>query len=290
MRNGQSNKRMPRKMEKFVVGYHCLNPIYLECCAFADDIILFANTQEKLKKNVGLWKEVLESQGLFLNINKTKAMVISNDEKSIKMIVNEETIEQVNSYKYLGSIVDSRGKSEEELNSRIQAANRVYYALQNKFLKHKEITEKTKISIYKAIYLPILLHGAENWILTKRQEQRVQAIEMKYLRKVMGVRRTDRIRNTEIRSKLKVKSAKEIIENKKLNWFGHLVRMPNDRNVKKIWKAAPGGKNKRGRPKTTWNNSVANILGRRGQVWNSATALAGDRKQWKKFVTSTSTP
>lgn len=84
---------------------------------------------------------------------------------------------------------------EEELNKRIQTANRVYCALQGKFLGHKEITRKTNIPIYKAINLIIFLHGPQNQTLTKRQDKRTQASEMKFYRGVLRVGRTEKKKN-----------------------------------------------------------------------------------------------
>lgn len=63
-------------------------------------------------------------------------------------------IEQVNSYKYLGSVVESKGNVDEDLNKGIHAAKGVYYALARKFLHRME----TKLATYKSMYLPVLLN------------------------------------------------------------------------------------------------------------------------------------
>lgn len=74
------------------------------------------------------------------------------------------------------------GKVDEELNKRINAVNRAYYALVKKFREQKESSRKTKVAIYKSIYLPKLLFGeGQNWILSERQKKRLQAVEMKFL-------------------------------------------------------------------------------------------------------------
>ncbi|CAG9830820.1 unnamed protein product [Diabrotica balteata] len=74
-----------------------------------------------------------------------------------------------------------------------------------------------------------MTYGTENWILNKRHQSRIQAAEMKYPRKTIGEKRTDRIRNEEIRERLKIKPILDSIKEKKLAWFGHLTRMDNNR-------------------------------------------------------------
>jgi hypothetical protein len=57
-----------------------------------------------------------------------------------------------------------------------------------------------------------LLHGAESWTCTKREESKIQAMEMKFLRDIIGKTRRDRIRNDDIREQLKVDDIKTDIE------------------------------------------------------------------------------
>ena len=54
------------------------------------------------------------------------------------------------------------------------------------------------------IYLKrILLNGAETWTTTKREDNKIQAMEMKFLRVILN-KTKDRIRNTNIRLELGV--------------------------------------------------------------------------------------
>jgi hypothetical protein len=54
-----------------------------------------------------------------------------------------------------------------------------------------------------------LLHGAESWTYTKREESKIQAMEMKFLREILGKTRRDKIRD-DIREQLKVDDIKTI--------------------------------------------------------------------------------
>lgn len=43
---------------------------------FADDIVVVAESAEKLEYNLGMWEEELRSRGFKINIAKTKTMVV----------------------------------------------------------------------------------------------------------------------------------------------------------------------------------------------------------------------
>lgn len=269
---------------KYTIGYYKLQPVKIEACAFADDIVLVAKSERELEININVWVDILKKYNLIVNNEKTKVMAISHKEENINIRMGEETLEQVEVFKYLGIILNNKGTQEKEIGNRIKIATKTYNAIYKKFLNKKEISPKTKLTVYNTVYTPILIYGAENWVLNKNQMNRLQAAEMRYLRKVAGVKRTDKLRNEYIRDNLKTKPLKSKIEERKLKWAGHLIRMDNTRQVKKIWEAKKIGKNRRGRPRKTWNNSVAEILKSKGKSWKEARILAGDRKKWRNFV------
>jgi hypothetical protein len=66
----------------------------------------------------------------------------------------------------------------------------------------------------------ILLYGSETWTCTEREESKLQAAEMKFLRATVGQTRRDRIRNTYIKGELKMEEIQNHIERSRLRWFG----------------------------------------------------------------------
>ena len=73
--------------------------------------------------------------------------------------------------------------------------------------------------------MPILSYSAKTLVLIKKDKSRVQAAEMRILRSIEGKTRRDRIRNTEIRERLGIRSLQEYIEQQLLQWFGHVKWM-----------------------------------------------------------------
>lgn len=86
-----------------------------------------------------------------------------------------------------------------------------------------------------------------------------------YLKKVIEARRIYKRRNEDIRKKLKVKSVKREIGEKKLKWAGNMIKLNETLQVKTVCNARGREKNKTGMPRQTWNNNVNEILEKRGK-------------------------
>ncbi|KAI4468178.1 hypothetical protein MML48_2g00010220 [Holotrichia oblita] len=142
------------------------------------------------------------------------------------------------------------------------------------------------MNVYKAVYRPILTYGCESWIVTEQEKRQVGAVEMKYLRKVRGVTKRDRMRNEDIRRDLEIEPIEKFIEQRQLGWWGHLQRMNNSTQVKKAWEAKAQGRRGRGRPKQTWSGVVGKIIVQRNLEWREARRLAQRRKDWNKWIRS----
>jgi hypothetical protein len=59
--------------------------------------------------------------------------------------------------------------------------------------------------------VPVLSYVSETWTPRKRDWNRIQAAEMKYLRAVKGCTRSDQIRNRDIRNELGISPSSEQI-------------------------------------------------------------------------------
>lgn len=275
-----------QRLRPFYVGYRNLERVNLSECAFADDIAIIAGSEADLQYNLNIWNDILEDNGMKVNIAKTKVMVVAEENRNTNISLNGELIEQVSSFQYLGVTLEEKGNQEAELNARLDRVNKVYHALSKGLINKKEVSRNTKIKVYKAVYRPILTYGCETWVLSEREKSKVGAAEMKYLRRVKGVTRRDRIRNDDIRAELNIKSVQEYIEQRQLGWWGHLQRLNSTVPVKKVWKSRATGRRKRGRPRKTWNETLDKILRKKGKTWNEAKQIALDKKRWKQLINS----
>ena len=92
------------------------------------------------------------------------------------------------------------------------------------------------------------------WATTKREESKIEVNEMRMLRWMCGVTRKDKIRNEHIRGTTKVVQASRKITERRLKWYGHVMRMEEDHVVRRVMTKEIPGKRKRGRPKTRWKD------------------------------------
>lgn len=275
-----------RRTKALHVGYRNLQPISISVCAFADDVVLMAGSESELKKNLMTWEEELIKNGMKMNMQKTKVMVVAKEDQEVNITINGTKIEQVHNYTYLGTIIEDTGKQEANINERIDKSNKLYFTINKTFINKKEINQKTKLKIYKTIFRPILTYASESWVLDTRTKSRLEAVEMKYLRRVKGITLRDHIRSQQIREELDIQPLTNFIQKKQLSWWGHLQRLDENRAVKKVWEAKVLNKRKRGRPQTTWDHTIAETLNRKGITWKEAQTKTKDRKQWRNFVKS----
>lgn len=103
-------------------------------------------------------------------------------------------------------------------------------------------------------------------------------MEMDYWRRSSKVSRLQHIRNEEIRLNMEIdKTIIDIIEEKRLRWYGHVQRMNNNRWPKRLMDWTPERRKNKGRPRKSWKDGVKEAMGRRDLSvgdWN-------DRKMWK---------
>ena len=91
-------------------------------CIFADDMALLAKDQRMLKNMLMELNDRWEDYGMKINISKTKVMVIGRNPKKIHIRIKGESIEQVDSFKYLGCSISSNMNCCQEVKQRIAMA------------------------------------------------------------------------------------------------------------------------------------------------------------------------
>ena len=99
-----------------------ISGILINNLRFADDINLIDEDVSSLQRQIELTKTAAEQAGLILNINKTKTMVFGerNIDNSIQIAGN--TIENVEKFEYLGSLLTWDNNWSEEIKMRIGKA------------------------------------------------------------------------------------------------------------------------------------------------------------------------
>jgi len=122
-----------------------------QICAYADDIVTIWRTKQILNDTFCKLKHEALNAGLIANNNKTKYLYCTR--KTIQHIyidTGEEQFEQVNSFKYLGTMVNTDNSVEEETEERIAAGNRAFHVHKKLFIS-KLISRNVKLQLYNTL-------------------------------------------------------------------------------------------------------------------------------------------
>ena len=146
-----------------------------------------------------------------------------NHIQRVKFVINDKIIEQVNEFKYLGYCV-SEYKS--DLEDKLQTYNKINEAIRRHF--EKQMTKETKLRIHN-ITEAALKFGNEVCVLKKRDEQRLEAAQMKFLRHLLGITKLDKVKNQSIREKCGAQNIVKEIKQYQQKWLQHVQRMDTNR-------------------------------------------------------------
>ena len=78
------------------------------------------------------------------------------------MQVGGVSLKQVENFKYVGVAFTSVGRQDEKLDARLGKASAVMRALNNSVVLKRQLSKKTKLSVFKSIFVPILTYMVVN--------------------------------------------------------------------------------------------------------------------------------
>ena len=92
-----------------------------------DDTILIGNSRENLQRLVSEFDNVCKRRKLKVNIVKSKVMICGRTErgKNLDLCLNGEMLEEVDSFKYLGSVASKNGGFVNDVISRVNEGAKV---------------------------------------------------------------------------------------------------------------------------------------------------------------------
>ena len=91
-----------------------------------------------------------------------------NHLQRVKIVVNDNIIEEVTDFKYLGYRIS-------EYQSDLEYKLQTYYKINGAIWRHfgNQMNKETKLRIHNITAKEALIFGSEAWVLKKREEQRL---------------------------------------------------------------------------------------------------------------------
>ena len=186
-------------------------------------------------------------------------------------------------FTYLGTMTTTRVGSSREIKIRMGVACSVFASLWRVW-DSEQISLKLKSDLFKALVATIVLYNSECWVVSKDDLRRLEGFLFRSARRItrrtrcpsLGDKDVDKVSKAKVFKLLKLSSAEEMIREKRLKWFGHLVRQEDDdlaretlmKLIKKI---------------TKWRDQLVEDFAVRKITEEKALSLAMDRAKWRQI-------
>ena len=191
---------------------------HLEDLDFADDLALLSRQISHLQEKTAKLSSYAAKTGLQINLNKTKTMHI-NRKSNEKINIDDQDIEAVEDFTYLGSILSVNNGAEKDIKSRLQKARTSFSMRSNKY------SRKTKPRIFKNNVLSVLLYGSECWRMTATDISKLETFQNKCLRQICKIFYPNIISNRDLLDLTKIDKLEIQIKKRRHRLIGHIMRM-----------------------------------------------------------------
>nr|KAG5711268.1 hypothetical protein BaRGS_005965 [Batillaria attramentaria] len=249
---------------------------------FADDLALLSHSHSQMQDKTTCLEATSAGTGLTINRKKTELMKI-NTTANTPVTVGGEPIREVESFVYLGSVVDGQGGTDRDVTARIGKARAAMVMLKNVWAS-KVVSIRTKLRIFNSNVKSVLLYGCETWRTTKTMQQKIQTFLNTCLRRIFNIRWPEKIRNEELWERAGQEPVAKQILWRKWGWIGHTLRKPASSTTRQALTWNPQGKRKRGRPRNSWRRDTEAELCKQGTNWTGVARLAQNRVRWRRVV------
>lgn len=237
---------------------------------YADDIAAMDEDPLRLTNTLEKIENACTELGLHVSWAKTKIQNTGAGPPAGDVAVKGQTVEGVEQFTYLGSMVSSAQGSRTEQLRRIGIAASNMNRL-SRVWRQSHLSLATRLRLYMSLIIPVLLYASETWTTTKCDLNRLQAFHMKCQRQILGIHWFDMIKNTEIAKRTCLPHIGDLIAQRRHSMFGHIVRMnplspghialrlcrdiSMNRSIPANWKRP------RGRPRSSWISQIRRDTG-----------------------------
>ena len=166
--------------------------------------------------------EIGRCYGMEMNMEKTKVMRISRQPIQVKIMVDQKQLENVESFKYLGSIYQMMEDVLVKLNVRLLWL-KLHSTRRGLFYQHIGLGIEEEAS--EVLHLEQALYGAETWTLGAVDQKLLESFEMWCQRRMEKISWINHVGNEEVL--LRVTEQRNIpheIGKRKATWIGHILR------------------------------------------------------------------
>lgn len=253
---------------------------------YADDICLIAHRHTDIQDKLSHLARNAAKVGLKININKTKLMRIG-PANAHPLNLDGVTIDEVDSFCYLGSTMTADGRSDKDITDRINKARSAFQSLY-KIWRANNISKATKMRIFNSSVTNVLLYGCTTWSLTQTNIRKLQTFTNRCLRQILRIFWPQWVTNEQLLELANLNTIECEIKKRKWSWIGHTLRKPPQEISRVALEWNPQGQRRPGRPRSTWIRTMRREYEDLGMTWNQVKSLANHRDRWREFISALS--
>ena len=252
---------------------------------YADDAALVATSALELEELLLIVKAKSEALGLWLNVSKTKIMIVGSDGSEDPMVVDGAEVEHVTQFNFLGSLITTSSGCSAGLRGRVAVAGSALVGL-NKIWTDRGITKATKERLVSALVFPIATYGCKSWTLTGADQSGIASFGMWCWRRVLRI--SWFMKGSGIGVLEEMQPRRRLlshVQSQMMKYFGHIARRGGNSLEKVIMQGCVEGRGRPGGPRTRWIDQIKSMVGcPLHELYN----LVQDRQRWCDVVAVTS--
>ena len=178
-------------------------------------------------------------------------------EEKLEFKRDEDVLEEVENFCYLGDTISCYGGASEAVSTRIGSAWKKFRELSSVLVVEQGLPLKQRGKIYQCCVRTVLLYYCE----TVADKMRFHGVECCMIRKICGVRLDDRVSTDVLRDRVGVVVKIEVmIIQSRLRWYGHVMHGDINSQIREFMKVEKLRKNYR--PRKSWKEYVKKDLER----------------------------
>lgn len=238
-----------------------VNGIRISNIRYADDTVIMADSMADLQRMTDRIVQHSEQFGLHININKTKVLVFSKANVNANLIIKGNVVQQVSSFKYLGTVINDQIDPKKEIRSRIEQSRQVFTQMKTLFTR-SDLSLELRIRMVRCYVFSVLLYGCESWTLNPSLEKNLEAFEMYLYRRILRISWVQRVTNEEVLRRMgKQKELLLTIKHRKTSYIGHVMRGDKYEFLRLIIEGKIQGKRSIGRRQNSWLKDLRRWFG-----------------------------
>ena len=141
---------------------------------YADDLALVAEQRQDLQRMLTVVDLVCKKWGIAISVEKSKVLVVIGEDVNAAIQLNNQSLEEVESFTYLGSSIDRSGKTSTEVVTRIKKGGRAYQMWPKTVFRSANLSKATKMRVFQTLIMSELLYRAETWTITQKDLRKLR--------------------------------------------------------------------------------------------------------------------